>query len=251
MPLQGLPSTLETILHSLLQENSLTSYKIEAGGTRTVVVLRLSTNQHGESTGQTSSTTFRKKCPSQIARDKKRAEAYRNEQEKQASGEISAPSDLFLPTPPSLFYETDFPSHRPNSAFGHADNTTDNTPCGSDQAARASRDESTQECATEVGLHAKHPATRNYSKTTATSGSGQSTVSKCARDNRPTASSHDNTLAESADHVNKATGNNISSSDDRWNRQNDSFERAAYRTLQTLERLSAQSKTPRGHDQPP
>ena len=107
MPLVGLPSTLECMLNALLCDNTLSSFKIDGRGEQTVVVLRLHSLATKTSThspvAEDSSVVYRRKCPSQVSRDKMRAEAYRSGHEKKAS--VSSPSDLFLPTPPSLCYD--------------------------------------------------------------------------------------------------------------------------------------------------
>jgi len=83
MPVQGLPSSLEAMLNAMLQENSVTSFKVEAGASRTVLVLRFSstTGQHGDDTTQ--SASFRKKNPAQITRDRRRVEAFQQQQQQQ------------------------------------------------------------------------------------------------------------------------------------------------------------------------
>jgi len=83
MPVQGLPSSLEAMLNAMLQENSVTSFKVEASASRTVLVLRFSstTGQHGDDTTQ--SVSFRKKNPAQITRDRRRVEAFQQQQQQQ------------------------------------------------------------------------------------------------------------------------------------------------------------------------
>jgi len=83
MPVQGLPSSLEAMLNAMLQENSVTSFKVEAGASRTVLVLRFSstTGQHGDDTTQ--SASFKKKNPAQITRDRRRVEAFQQQQQQQ------------------------------------------------------------------------------------------------------------------------------------------------------------------------
>jgi len=85
MPLEGLPSTLEAMLTALLQENAVQSFKIDYNNSKTVVVLRFTPEtgqQHGATTTQ-SSVSFKKKNPSQIARDRERAEAFQQQQRHQ------------------------------------------------------------------------------------------------------------------------------------------------------------------------
>ena len=50
------------------------------------------------------STSHRRETPSQVARAQRGAEANTTKQKKQASEQPTSPSGLFLPTPPSLFY---------------------------------------------------------------------------------------------------------------------------------------------------
>jgi len=120
MPLDGLPKALESMLTILLQENDMSSFKIETAGSKTVVVLRLQSTTSGHDPVNNTATTYRRKCPSQVYRDRKRAETFRNETIKnQASAHHSAmptsPLGLFMPTPPSLMYrvDTDFEASRP------------------------------------------------------------------------------------------------------------------------------------------
>ena len=87
MPLEGLPSTLEVMLTTLLQENAVTSFKVESNTSRTVVVLRFTSGtgqQHGgATTTHQSSASFKKKTASQIARDRERAEAFQLQNQQQ------------------------------------------------------------------------------------------------------------------------------------------------------------------------
>jgi hypothetical protein len=77
MPLNGLPSTLEKLLQPLFEENSLSSFKIECHEKKTVVVLRLTSLSESKHGASCEKTTFHRKRPAQVARDKKRAEMYR------------------------------------------------------------------------------------------------------------------------------------------------------------------------------
>ena len=111
MPVEGLPFTLECMLNAALRDNKLSSFKIDGRGNQTVVVLRLTGNISTQPpVTEDSSVAYRRKCPSQVNRDRRRAEVHRTERnrasnEKKAS--TSSPSGLFLPTPPSLCYVTD------------------------------------------------------------------------------------------------------------------------------------------------
>jgi len=106
MPVEGFPTTLECLLNAVLRDNTVSSFKIDGRGSQTTVVLRLTTNTsfHHPETAD-SSVTYRRKCPSQVSRDRRRAEAYRADREKKAS--VSSPSGLFMPTPPSLCHVAD------------------------------------------------------------------------------------------------------------------------------------------------
>ncbi len=112
MPVDGLPRTLETILNTLLQDNTLSSFKIQGKGKQTCVVLRLSPPAHpkdaeqGQSSSHSDTAVYRRKCPSQVARDRRRAEQHRNSVKHNTTAPAS-PSGLFLPTPPSLYYAKD------------------------------------------------------------------------------------------------------------------------------------------------
>ena len=85
MPVEGLPSSLEAMLNALLAENPVSSFKVEAGASRTVLVLRFSstTGQHGGNTTLPSSASYKKKNPAQIARDQRRTEAFQEQQRQQ------------------------------------------------------------------------------------------------------------------------------------------------------------------------
>lgn len=118
MPVEGLPSTLESMMNAVLNEMSVSSFKIESRGAQAVVVIRLTPSSLPPHATQNSSGAYRRKCPSQVNRDKRRAEEHRaNRELKQASE--SSPSALFLPTPPSLFYTAEEENERsasgPNS----------------------------------------------------------------------------------------------------------------------------------------
>jgi hypothetical protein len=77
MPLQGLPTSLENLLHYVLKENKISSFKLECQGEKSVVVLRLTALTEQEAAMADTSTTFRRKSPSQVKRDKRRAEQFK------------------------------------------------------------------------------------------------------------------------------------------------------------------------------
>ena len=102
---------LEYALNSALHEMALSSIKIAGKGNQTVFILRLSTTNlphHVSQNFSDQSAVYRRKNPSQINRDRRRAEIHRqrNTEHKNKASQTSepSPSGLFLPTPPSLFY---------------------------------------------------------------------------------------------------------------------------------------------------
>lgn len=110
MPVTGLPTTLECMLNTALTEMKLSSFKVESRGNNTVVVLRLTTDTTATSTSaaaaaattnfdsqrdtqmRNQSSVFRRKCPSQIDRDRRRAGTHRHEQERKARKSASSTS---------------------------------------------------------------------------------------------------------------------------------------------------------------
>ena len=90
MPAEGLPSTLKGALSALIKEKSLTSFKIDGRGDSSVVLPRSSTGQPND----TVTRRYRLKPPSQLARDKRRADVRK----RQVSGD-SFPTRSFMPTP--------------------------------------------------------------------------------------------------------------------------------------------------------
>ena len=104
MPASGLPVAVNGVLTDLLQEQAVNSWKVVGDTTATVALLRLSpadpsaitTSQPGRS-----QVTFRKKPPSQVRRDRKRAGDQQKARPDQASVldffDCSMP--LFMPTP--------------------------------------------------------------------------------------------------------------------------------------------------------
>ena len=99
MPVAGLPTALDSALEALLTENAVSSWKISAEGRKTTVVLRLVTTTDPDMADFTHTATqhFRRKPPSQVRRDQRRA-AERTRQNPEASEH--SPSGLFQPTPP-------------------------------------------------------------------------------------------------------------------------------------------------------
>ncbi|KAK7461596.1 hypothetical protein BaRGS_00038640 [Batillaria attramentaria] len=100
MPVEDLPPTVEAMLNALLTENSLSPYKIEGRGDSAVVILRLTGGQPPNM-----ARTYRKKPPSQVRRDKKRAEEKRAADTNQAGVSPSSPSPLLMSAPPTASLE--------------------------------------------------------------------------------------------------------------------------------------------------
>ncbi|KAK7445359.1 hypothetical protein BaRGS_00040347, partial [Batillaria attramentaria] len=100
MPVEGLPPTVEAMLNALLTKNSLSPYKIEGRGDSAVVILRLTGGQPPNM-----ARTYRKKPPSQVRRDKKRAEEKRAADTNQAGVSPSSPSPLLMSAPPTASLE--------------------------------------------------------------------------------------------------------------------------------------------------
>jgi hypothetical protein len=99
MPSSGLPASLESLLRSLFEANTLSSFKIESKEEKTFVVLRLTSvsgEQHGAKSDSHTVTAFRRKSPAQVARDKRRAEQHRLNKTKASD----SPNSAFLSTPP-------------------------------------------------------------------------------------------------------------------------------------------------------
>ena len=128
MPVIGLPPRLEQALNMFMREMNVSSFKIDDSGNKAVVVLRLTSAASvacQPSTVTDNSVMYRRKSPSQIERDRTRAEQHRADTvRKTKASPSSSPSGLFLPTPPSLFYSAEnatgsdtFPE------YGHADST--------------------------------------------------------------------------------------------------------------------------------
>ena len=99
MPVDGLPPALECVLTTLITNSPLTSFKIDGRGDNTVVVLRFSSEHQNNNMA---TQRYRIKPPSQIARDRRRAQQRTAEQ----VGAVStSPTPLFLPTPPTKMTE--------------------------------------------------------------------------------------------------------------------------------------------------
>jgi len=189
MPVEGLPSSLEAMLNALLAENPVTSFKVEAGASRTVLVLRFSstTGQHGGNTTLPSSASYKKKNPAQIARDKKRTETFQEqqrqqlqqtqilqqqqeqqhqEQQQQEQQHQASEVDLDDRARPSLFTSRDFPLCLSTNDV--------NTPCQRPVTARATSERpihpeqppihtSKEKCVAETTQHKRRPRQPQHS----------------------------------------------------------------------------------------
>ena len=126
MPVDGLPSTLEGMLNTVLKERSVSSFRIGGRGDQTVVTLRLTPMNSTRPPMTQNTTAYRRKCASQLKRDRTRAEIHRANREKQTNE--PSPSCLFLPTPPSLFYNTDHENERMASDMSACDPCSSSVP---------------------------------------------------------------------------------------------------------------------------
>ena len=134
MPVEGLPSTLEAFLNSMLHVNTLSSFKIDSRGDNTAIVLRF--------TGQPcqSANTYRKKPPSQIQRDRNRAQQRRLTLHSQASQTFDSSATGTLSTrysadscstPASCERDCQCQTHSKDDTFldPHKNNSGTNTDC--------------------------------------------------------------------------------------------------------------------------
>jgi hypothetical protein len=85
---------VESVLTTLVSNSPLTSFKIDGRGDNTVVILRFTAGQHVNMATQ----HYRTKPPSQLARDRRRAE-QRKEHLNQVGAFYTSPSSLFHPNP--------------------------------------------------------------------------------------------------------------------------------------------------------
>ena len=79
-PAMSLPLALDSALKAMLMNHNVSSWKIASEGQNPTVVLRLKPNrplQDGERWHTDRSEAYRRKTPSQIARDRRRVEEYR------------------------------------------------------------------------------------------------------------------------------------------------------------------------------
>ncbi|KAL8567286.1 hypothetical protein ACOMHN_023329 [Nucella lapillus] len=100
MPVVGLPTSLEVTLSALLQENKVTSWKICGEGDSTTVVLRLKTdtansNMASQPPPVTTQCRYRKKSPSSISRNRRRAEERRAVRQDERKAKVMLGTSVF------------------------------------------------------------------------------------------------------------------------------------------------------------
>ena len=90
MPVEGLPSAVETIMVQMLEENILSSWKVTGGQQYATISLHFKVNM-ADQPGMTSHTgirQYRTKPPSAVKRDKKRLDTLKSRQEVQNYGHL-------------------------------------------------------------------------------------------------------------------------------------------------------------------
>ena len=93
--MEYLPRALDNILGVLLCDFTISSWKIAANGPNPTVVLRLSqTSQSREHGDRPQTTVYRKKPPSQLVRDRKRAAQFYQRCDRKVDSERIIPCDL-------------------------------------------------------------------------------------------------------------------------------------------------------------
>jgi len=90
MPFQRLPRALEQLLDNLLDENVVSSFRVDSNPRKTTLILRFSSISEDvmaadpvTSRPTTTTATFRRKSQAQVDRDRRRAEAHRSTQDLQ------------------------------------------------------------------------------------------------------------------------------------------------------------------------
>ena len=78
MPVTGLPAALEIMLSTLLENETMSSFKVVGERNSTVVVLRFSSDVSQPSTTDRSTNCWRKKPPAQLLRDRRRRNRYQS-----------------------------------------------------------------------------------------------------------------------------------------------------------------------------
>ena len=126
MPVEGLPSAAESVLNALLKDHHETSFKLEGRGKSNIFVLRL-TPFDRTAIAAVNTVTYKKKPPSQLRRDRQRAEARKAAVMQQPADEtVSSPTPLFFPTPPNPAKQH---MHIDRDLNVHDDNTSDTHHC--------------------------------------------------------------------------------------------------------------------------
>ena len=109
MPVVGFPTTLESVLNTLVSQPGLSSYKIAANPDSTTVVLRFTNMADGQGLTTVEPTTcWRKKSASQLRRDRTRFGAY-----------IGMPPNLPPPQLSSTFKNVDSENNSDKTIFPH------------------------------------------------------------------------------------------------------------------------------------
>ena len=103
MPVIGLPSALECVLSSLLQETSLSSWKVTGNKSDTVIVLRLTGSSDSDIVQTTRPLQYRRKPPSAVRRDNRRAEVRRNLRQREEQNADQESFNLQTNSYPTLF----------------------------------------------------------------------------------------------------------------------------------------------------
>ena len=88
MPVDGLPSAVETVMIQMLEQNVLSSWKITGGQQYATISLHFKVNMAGQSgvTVQNGTMQYRSKPPSAVTRDKNRMQNWRSKQDVQNYG---------------------------------------------------------------------------------------------------------------------------------------------------------------------
>ena len=86
MPVTGLPLAAEMALNALIGQNMLSSWRISGGNKFATVTLRFHMDK-GDNIDMVQSVQYRKKTPSQIARDRKRQSNSQNKMEGEKSND--------------------------------------------------------------------------------------------------------------------------------------------------------------------
>ena len=89
MPVTGLPIAAEMALNALIQGNILSSWRITGGTKFSVVTFRFNMDNMDENRPAIQPVQYRKKPPSQVARDRKRQQISNNEQKDTSKPSVS------------------------------------------------------------------------------------------------------------------------------------------------------------------